>query len=234
MRGKLTDLNGKQFTNWTVLELSHVLPRKGAFWRCQCVCGTVRVVSAHNLVDDVSHGCGCTRRKTTTHGMTGSHEYNSWANMLGRCTNPGNEDYPLYGGRGISVCEEWKRFENFFRDLGERPAGTTLDRIDCNGNYEPSNVRWAPPIVQANNRRISKVFYFCGKLRPLTEICDMVQLKYLTVYKRLHRGWPLEKAVGLKSGEGGTGQFKKGHKVRGPRNTRGWTRAGTTLHMSQA
>jgi hypothetical protein len=102
--------------------------------------------------------CGCLKKKKkkrrkTRHGYTGTPTYRSWACMCQRCTNPNNDCYPWYGGRGIKVCKRWLTFKNFLADMGERPAGATLDRIDVNGNYEKNNCRWASAAVQARNKR---------------------------------------------------------------------------------
>lgn len=91
------------------------------------------------------HGCTANRRMTKT--------YAAWLNMKSRCTHPSRKDWKHYGGRGITFCTEWAKFENFLQDMGDAPAGLTLDRIDTNGNYEPGNCRWVPWTVQSQNRR---------------------------------------------------------------------------------
>ena len=129
----------------------HSVHRRGLFI---CQCGRVIERSINYVRRGVYQSCSvCARQRPITHGMYGTPEYRAWANMLTRCYNRNRKDFARYGGRGITVCQEWRNsFEAFFAYVGKRPKGMSLDRINNDGNYEPGNVRWATPAQQAQNR----------------------------------------------------------------------------------
>lgn len=151
---------GEVFGRWTVLARAANNPKNKSYYLCRCECGTEKPVDGYNLRKGLSPSCGCVTRSrrgrdspTYKHGRSFTGTYNSWSMMKRRCQDPTNNRYAIYGGRGITVCDRWLDFANFLADMGDRPEGTTLDRIDTDGNYELGNCRWATPSEQAFNRR---------------------------------------------------------------------------------
>lgn len=134
-------------------------------WLCDCSCGKWKVVRGHDLRNKKTKSCGCLDQENKTkHGMEGTSEYHTWQSMLARCENPNNPGYENYGNRGIIVCSEWHSFPAFFKDMGKRPLGLTLERKDNDLGYYPSNCMWASWKKQANNRRKRKPTS-CGPCR---------------------------------------------------------------------
>lgn len=200
--GKFIDRTGHVFSKLTVVARDITKPSasKGSrvYWICKCDCGQFKTATGHELASGDTSSCGCFRKETAsalnkTHGMTRSATYRSWQAMKERCFNLEAEKYPLYGGRGITVCYRWNFFEKFLDDMGERPEGMTLDRIDPFGNYEPGNCRWANHQTQSNNRR--KNIPFRGEMLTKAEIARRTGVRRTSLNKLIYKGMSAEDAV---------------------------------------
>lgn len=130
-----------------------------------------------------------------THGMSRTRIYNVWCHMHSRCSNLKDANYADYGGRGIKVCRRWKRFENFFADMGSIPPGKLLDRKNNDGPYSPGNCRWATTFEQARNTRRNRLISFRGERLTLGEWATRVGLRRETIAKRIRLGWPVSRAL---------------------------------------
>lgn len=189
---------GRVFGRLTVLRRSD---KKGCWW-CQCSCGSPEKQIQHgNLTYGSTKSCGCIARETsirnnTTHGKTNTLTYKTWQGMHTRCENPNYKIFHRYGGRGIYVCERWNSFENFYEDMGEKPKGCSLDRIDNDGPYAPWNCRWATSKQQCRNRGTMKMVTYQGKTQSLIEWAEEFGLSYSTLCTRSRRGWSDERIIG--------------------------------------
>lgn len=203
--GQLVNLLGGKFGRLTVIEKTDKRGSGGAvFWKCLCECGNTKDVSSSCLRTGQTKSCGCLfldvatakGKAKLTHGMTETRTYKSWGDMKQRCYNPNDTKYMRYGGRGISVCDSWKSsFESFYKDMGEAPDGMSIDRIDVNGNYEPSNCRWATQKEQQNNRSNNLILEYQSKKYTLQQLCDHFGKNSDKVQQRLKRGDSLERAL---------------------------------------
>jgi hypothetical protein len=190
----------KEYGFWT--PVSKVEKRGREKWKCRCRCGIEREVFAFSLINGRSESCGCLKReklaaRETTHGLTGIPEYWIWAAMKYRCKSPRATHWEHYGGRGISVCERWLKFENFYADMGPRPSSDhSIDRIDNDGNYEPGNCRWATQPEQTRNCSRNAFYEYDGRRLCMTDLSKASGVRLSTLRKRIIvLGWPVEEAV---------------------------------------
>ncbi len=192
------------FGYWKVIEFAFSRRGKKLFL-CECKCGTRRVVLAAGLRRGTSKSCGCFRnfitiKRSTIHGAAKRlfrlSEYTTWKAMIQRCENPNNNSYYRYGGRGIIVCQRWKSFQNFFSDMGKKPFQKfTLDRINNDGNYEPSNCRWADYLTQANNSSQNIILTFNGTSAGISAWSKICGLPSRLIRERVNHGWTVARSL---------------------------------------
>lgn len=196
------------YGRWTVLEDSIPMNSKHMAL-CKCICGTVRVVLAISLLGGKSVSCGCYQKEKAStlaentslvHGCSRAGKrtraYYVWKGMKTRCFNSKSDRYPAYGGRGITVCPDWKdSFANFLADMGEPPKGKSLDRVDNNGDYSKENCRWATLKEQQNNRRSNRLIEFEGETLNMSQWAEKVGISVGALHRRLKLGWTTQKAL---------------------------------------
>ncbi len=199
---KVIDITGEVFGRLTVLNYDYRKPSEQHHWLCECSCEnkTIRSISSGSLKSGKSQSCGCilrekTIKRNTKHGMSKTKIYLAWKSMINRCENPITNNYHNYGGRGIKVCERWHKFENFYEDMGERPKGKTLDRYpNKNGNYEPTNCRWATRKEQARNTRQNYNIIYKGKTQCISDWARELNINRRTLKSRFEAGWSIERS----------------------------------------
>lgn len=183
-------LKGQRFVRLVVLER---VPSSGKNykWLCICDCGKQISVYAFNLTSCTTKSCGCLRRENMTkHGMIKSREYKTWESMKTRCLNKNSKDYKNYGGRGIIICDRWiHSFANFFADMGDKPEGLTLERINNNLGYSPENCKWATMKEQQKNKRNTRYVSMFGHKMPQKTFWELLgsKLRYSNFFRNAKR-----------------------------------------------
>lgn len=181
---KKVDLTGKTFGRIMVVQDVGRSPRKDVMWLCKCKCGNETRLPTRKLLSNETVSCGCFRNdlvkmRQTTHNHSRTPTYTSWNSMINRCTNRKHTSYKNYGARGIQVCDRWLgSFDNFLSDMGERPKGKSLDRIDVNKGYEPNNCKWSTRKEQQRNMRNNIMLEHKGEIKSLPEWCEILNLDY--------------------------------------------------------
>jgi len=189
---------GMRFGRLTTLAAIKIPGRRGTFWECQCDCGNAVTKYNGHLVNGTAKTCGCVKGAKRTHMMSGKPEYKAWDNARSRCYNPENKRYPLYGARGITMCDRWRKsFQNFFDDMGRKPSPAhSLDRIDNDGPYSPENCRWATAEEQNNNRTsYNRNLAIGGLTMTVAQASRLTGIPHATILSRLAAGKTDEEAV---------------------------------------
>lgn len=208
--GKLIDLTGQRFGRLVVLERAENSKRGNTRWKCKCDCGNERVIEGNALRREHTKSCGCRAKEVaksinTTHSESYTRLYRIWSQMIQRCTNPKQKRYPDYGGRGITICEEWKHSYIAFRNWAmangydeNAPKGQcTIDRIDNDRGYSPDNCQWTTITEQNRNKRNLHYVTINSETKPVAEWCKQYNLSHQTVHSRLRNGRTPEEAFGI-------------------------------------
>lgn len=200
---RLDDLTGKRFGRLIVVSRAENGKGSRVRWLCRCDCGNKCVVYGYSLKSGNTRSCGCLRAETskdkaTTHGMSKTSLFHVWWAMMERCNNKNSNSYKNYGGRGISVCDEWLDSTTFFDWALSNgyEEGLTIERIDVNDGYKPSNCKWVTKKEQARNKTNSFIVEIGGESKCLAEWCEIYEINYFTVHQRIAKlGWSPIKAL---------------------------------------
>ena len=200
---KIKDLTGQRFGKLVVIEYAGTDKNHSHMWKCKCDCGQYVVTRGSRLIHGNAKSCGCLKHVSHRKGKTFiSHEDRTLKSILTgmktRCNNPNSPHYKYYGGRGITVCEEWQhvdKFREWAYNNGYKP-GLTIDRIDVNGNYEPSNCRWVTMQEQSYNRTDNHLITYKGETKCLVEWANQLGIPYDTLRVRINKlHWSIEKTL---------------------------------------
>lgn len=192
------NMQGKKFNKLTIIKQLENDKRYRKRYFCKCDCGNYKSVLKDNLINGITKSCGCMKKGINkSHGKSKHPLYVTWSTMKKRCYNKKSKDYKNYGARGIIVCDRWlDSIDNFIEDMGERPKGHTLDRVDVNGNYEPNNCKWSNSIEQRTNTRRNVYYMYKGQEMTLTEWSEILPLTFNQLRYRLkEKGLSIEEAL---------------------------------------
>jgi hypothetical protein len=198
MSRTVPEFAGMRVNKLTLLKKVSIAGRRGVFWMCVCDCGSITTKYGGYIRNRSAVSCGCamaaSKRK---HGMSKSPEYKAWDNARSRCYRQKDPKYPLYGGRGISMCEEWRNsFEAFYADMGPRPTSKhSLDRVDGNGHYEPKNCRWATIEEQNNNRSSNRHITVSGVSMTVAQASQKYRIPHHKILARVNCGMSGDEAI---------------------------------------
>jgi hypothetical protein len=202
LRIKRTPLSsGLKVGRWTVVEFVRRFTTGKTLWLCVCECGTSKEVDGASLRRGGSLSCGCLARdlakeRSTTHDGSRTKMYRTWGSMLTRCCHPKSKDWPKYGGRGIVVCDRWRKsFADFYDDMGDKPPDHQLDRINNDGPYSPENCRWVTAKQNSRNRRDSIFLTLNGETLHINEWAERLGVRCGALRSRLDDGWSIERTL---------------------------------------
>lgn len=208
----MRNIKGKKFNRLTVIRFSYKNKNSVDFWECECDCGNTKIIRGHSIEHGLTKSCGCLQKEKVKitganckkHGFANKERlYRIWKNMRKRCNNPNSDYYENYGGRGIKVCEEWNDYQNFRNwslDNGYQDD-LSIDRINGNEGYEPSNCRWANRKQQANNQRSNVMIFYKGEIKTAAQWAEKIGITKSSMYHRLDRGWTMEEIEKIPQGE---------------------------------
>lgn len=202
--GKFEDLTGQRFGYLTVIKKAGKNKSDKILWLCKCDCGKLKIIQGASLKNGRTKSCGCLRKKGArrTHGFKYTRLYCIWQGIKKRCLNKNTSNYYIYGGRGIKICDEWKNDFKVFHDWAfangydenAKRGDCTIERIDVNGNYEPSNCKWVTMKEQCRNTRSNKLITYNNETRCLMDWSYIFNINYKTLLYRFKKGWTIEKA----------------------------------------
>jgi len=198
---RIKDIAGQRFGRLFVISFSHVNSGRHAIWNCLCDCGNQCQVESTRITSGRTKSCGCLNpdvvsKTNSTHGFSNHYLWNTYYKMIARCHVPSDRSYKRYGARGIVVCERWREsFVDFLADMGDRPDGCSIDRIDNDGPYSPENCRWATISQQNSNTRQNHKLTYGGETMTITQWGLCLNMSPRTIRNRLRYGWSVERAL---------------------------------------